>query len=73
MPTSEPLMLLDALLRGTVLALLLLLAAVLGRERSPAPVLWPITPAGLSSRSGSHAPAVPTQPKIAGLLEGTSA
>lgn len=32
-------MLLDALLRGTVLALLLLLAAVLGRERSPAPVV----------------------------------
>jgi AraC-like DNA-binding protein len=39
MPLSEPLMLLDALLRGTVLALLLLLAAVLGRERSPAPVV----------------------------------
>lgn len=39
MPLPEPLMLLDALLRGTVLALLLLLAAVLGRERSPAPVV----------------------------------
>lgn len=39
MPLSEPLMLLDALLRGTVLALLLLLAAVLGRERSALPVV----------------------------------
>lgn len=39
MPLSEPLMLLDALLRGTVLALLLLLAAVLGRERSAPPVV----------------------------------
>lgn len=39
MPLSDPLMLLDALLRGTVLALLLLLAAVLGRERARAPVL----------------------------------
>ena len=39
MSSPEPLMLLDALLRGTVLALLLLLAAVLGRERAPAPVV----------------------------------
>jgi len=39
MPSPEPLMLLDALLRGTVLALLLLLAVVLGHERAPAPVL----------------------------------
>ena len=39
MSLSDPLPLLDALLRGTVLALLLLLAAVLGRERSPLPAL----------------------------------
>lgn len=39
MSLSDPLLLLDALLRGTVLALLLLLAAVLGRERAAAPVV----------------------------------
>ena len=37
---ATPLTLLDALLRGTLLALLLLMAAVLRRDRPRAPAAW---------------------------------